>query len=47
MTGRGSIGRLRAPQPANRKWVLDAMIALVVFALTLALLAHRGDASRV
>ena len=46
MTERGSIGTLQAPRSINRRRVADAVIALVVFALTLALLAHRGDASR-
>jgi signal transduction histidine kinase len=46
MTRQAPIGTLGAPQPADRRWRLDAVIALVVFALTLALLARRGDASR-
>ncbi|MGB8875617.1 MAG: hypothetical protein WCD11_04840, partial [Solirubrobacteraceae bacterium] len=46
MTEKASIGTLRDAPLVNRRWVLDAVIALVVFALTLALLARRGDASR-
>jgi signal transduction histidine kinase len=46
MTESASSGTLRDQPLVNRRRVADALIALVVFGLTLALLSRRGDASR-
>lgn len=46
MSKNASIGKLGNPPLVDRRRLVDAVIAVVVFALTLALLYRRGDASR-